>query len=203
MGRDRPWFLYHLLDQTAWNGNMGPKRRKCQSRRRSRLTITNFKDISAILGVMVDLSHNAFLRALNFKKERPEEEIAAEREAIDRRLEAIAKGKPASAKPIRRPEDYVPRKPRKKVFRAAELFITSCDALPCTVTNLSADGAGITLQEDHELPVFVTLKFTHSRVTRKARVVWQHGADLGVAFIRPKPEEAEDEGADADLDLED
>ena len=151
---------------------------------------------------MVDLSNSALSRVFGGKrKKNGDEDIAADQEAVARRLDQIKKAKPLLRAAALEPGSHHPRQDRKAVFRQAKLFTSKAEYLPCKVINLSADGAGVELEKDYELPAMVTLTFEESHVSRKARIAWQHNNELGLAFIREEKSE-EEEDSDPSLKSE-
>jgi hypothetical protein len=52
----------------------------------------------------------------------------------------------------------------------------------CLVRDLSADGAKLTISAAVTVPAELDLEFGQSRETRRIRVVWRRGDELGVVF---------------------
>ncbi|THD62533.1 MAG: PilZ domain-containing protein [Bradyrhizobium sp.] len=58
-------------------------------------------------------------------------------------------------------------------------------ARPCTVRDMSATGARITVDDPNALPGRLRLAFTRdTRTGRNCAVVWRRGKSLGVKFVR-------------------
>ena len=132
---------------------------------------------------MADLSHKSFRYPLGTTG-KTDEEVAAAREFVSKRLAAIT-----SAKPVK---TQVERAPRKPVYKLAKLFISKIDSVRCVVVNLSADGAKVTLEGAYDLPDVVVLRFEQTGVKKKARIAWRQDRDIGLSFIKEeKPEEQE------------
>jgi hypothetical protein len=76
------------------------------------------------------------------------------------------------------------KKPRRHFQYAAKIFIGGKDrARDCTVSDISANGARLVLDSDHDLPNSFFLLFTENGETRRrCKVIWRTGATVGVAF---------------------
>ena len=122
-----------------------------------------------------------------------DEDLAQAEKFVAERLSAITK-----AKPVTCPEataalrKHQPRAPRTTVYRLGSLFLNKMDSERCVVVNLSADGAGITMEDIIDLPETVVLRFDQSGIRKTARVVWQQDRDAGLCFIKnEEPDETE------------
>jgi len=57
----------------------------------------------------------------------------------------------------------------------------------CRVLDVSATGARLALEEPAELPAdFILALSAHGAATRRCRVVWKQGGEVGVRFERHK-----------------
>ncbi len=140
---------------------------------------------------MADLSHTGF-RGNGRQNQKSEAELAAEREAVNRRLADIVNTKPPAALSGLFDENECRRRqPRKSVFRLARIFVNKIDSVRCVVINLSADGARVSIEGDFDMPQFVVLKFEESGIKKKARVAWQHQNEFGLSFLRKEKTEEE------------
>ncbi len=144
---------------------------------------------------MADLSHTGFGRARN-GKQACEAEIDAERDAINRRLAAITQSRaPASTGDLPGENNTRRRSPRKNVVKLARIYLNKIDFIRCVVINLSADGARIQLEDDHDVPQFFELRFEESGIQKKAKIAWRHKNEFGLSFLRKdKKEEKADNG---------
>lgn len=139
---------------------------------------------------MSNIAHKTFQR----RSGKPIEDAgaSADMEAVRRRLAALAQTKPASL------TDGVERRTgpeRKKVYKAAKIYLTTVDFIACTVLDLSADGARISITEEQSLPQFIELRFDDSGVQKKARIAWQHQNEFGLSFMRVERVDPEDNAA--------
>lgn len=55
-------------------------------------------------------------------------------------------------------------------------------SMDCLIRNLSADGARLNISASVTIPEELDLEFGQSRDTRRIRVVWRKGDELGVVF---------------------
>lgn len=77
------------------------------------------------------------------------------------------------------------KKPRRQFHYSARLIVDPKRApLPCTISDVSHNGARIALDQDEELPERFILLLTKTGVARRlCRVVWRTGLTYGVEFI--------------------
>lgn len=141
-----------------------------------------------LMWAMAIHAHNIFTRS---RAEKDEAEIAADHALVEKRLARIANPAPAASS-LQSGDILQPRKsPRKPVYLKAQLRTENYTRIRCHVVDLSADGARVALDADHEVTPFVTLKFERSGVAKKARVAWRHNNELGLAFkAKNKPAES-------------
>jgi len=77
------------------------------------------------------------------------------------------------------------RASRRRANQQAWLVTDGSFALqPCTVVNLSDDGAQIKVEQSDRLPKHFNLTFTRaSRTGRRCEVRWKRGRSIGVKFL--------------------
>jgi hypothetical protein len=73
--------------------------------------------------------------------------------------------------------------PRRELDLAAA--ITWPKPTPCTVVNLSADGAGLVAENGPSIPAEFDLAL-NSHLMRKCRVIWRNKNRIGIKFL-PHP----------------
>ena len=72
---------------------------------------------------------------------------------------------------------------RTKVLKAAKIFFGRCEAIDCTVFDLSVGGAGIRAPNVTDIPHEFDLSFDSARTLRPCRIAWRSESAMGVAFI--------------------
>jgi hypothetical protein len=82
--------------------------------------------------------------------------------------------------PEMRPERRVAR--REPAVLPAALLFRNGRSTDCTVLNLSATGAKLSLRKDFLLPSDFRLSIPGRRLLRHARLVWRRDGEAGVAF---------------------
>ena len=130
---------------------------------------------------MVSLSHDSFRNGK--KRSGTPVGAAATREYVAKRLTEITSGQLAEPQK-KAPAKEQRRLGRRSVYRLASIFVSKLDSYRCVVIDLSGDGARITMETDYHLPEYVTLRFDQSCVRRRARIVWRHGRDAGLCFVK-------------------
>lgn len=140
---------------------------------------------------MVAPTHRSFLRPWR-EAEKSEEDLAAEREAVSRRLRQIVKAMPCGATD---PKDRRRGSVRKDVSLKGRLLLENLRQVSCDIVNLSADGARIVIADEIEMTQFVELTFVKSGVVRKARIAWGHKNEFGLAFAAGERLSEEDAAA--------
>ncbi len=132
------------------------------------------------------------------ERQKTQAEIDEDRALVERRLEGISKSVAAVMPAATEGRIQQRRNPRKSVFLQARLITESLTRIRCQVIDLSADGARVVLDRDHDVTPFVTLRFDRSGVARKARVAWRYQNELGLAFrARKTPAESDEEQSSA------
>lgn len=103
---------------------------------------------------------------------------------ITRRIGRICSAKPAtiSQQTAQRSSSISERDARKSVFRLASIYIEKNICIRCIVNDVSDTGACLTLKTSQALPETVIVKFDHSGIRKRVRVVWQEEKVTGVAF---------------------
>ena len=78
------------------------------------------------------------------------------------------------------------REVRKSVHQSGWITLDGgFAARPCTVLDLSSDGAKITIDDPNSLPAKLRLAFSRdARNGHSCQVVWRRGKTLGVKFVR-------------------
>ncbi len=142
---------------------------------------------------MVALTHKSLLRRWR-ETGKSEEELAAEREAVSRRLRHIVKAMPCGIAGDQDPKERR-RSARKDVRLKGRLLTENLSQVDCEIVNLSADGARIAIAEGIEMTQFVELTFVKSGFVRKARVAWGHNNEYGLAFAAGEQISVEDAAA--------
>lgn len=74
------------------------------------------------------------------------------------------------------------RFPRSRVFKGAKLIAPGRAKVPCTVRDLSAQGAGLQLLGSADLPEEFDLCFDTGQRIRQCRKVWRNVTLVGVSF---------------------
>lgn len=64
-------------------------------------------------------------------------------------------------------------------------FTQHASTLPCIVRNVTPAGAKIELQQRAKLPDEINLTIAQHGECRRARIVWHHAGDAGIAFVPP------------------
>jgi hypothetical protein len=75
-------------------------------------------------------------------------------------------------------------------------FTQHASTLLCIVRNMTPAGAKIELQQRAKLPGEIDLAIPHRGEHRRARIVWHHDGDAGIAFVPTSPS-ADDAPPDA------
>jgi PilZ domain len=70
---------------------------------------------------------------------------------------------------------------RHRVFKGATIAFDG-SGLPCTVRNLSTDGAALDLASRVSLPPSFTLVIESNHIVRRCHPVWSNDRRIGVAF---------------------
>jgi len=79
-------------------------------------------------------------------------------------------------------------KPRRRVLLGA--IVTWSDgarSFGCSIRNLSETGARITMPPNQGVPAHVYLINVPHRVAHEAQIVWNNGAEAGLAFFKTMP----------------
>jgi hypothetical protein len=78
----------------------------------------------------------------------------------------------------------MPERRKKLRMKAGKLAQISFEQkkIPCTVVDLSLDGACLELSEASAVPESFELIFSGYGTVKKCRVMWRSGKELGVAF---------------------
>src|SRR4051794_27059358 len=88
--------------------------------------------------------------------------------------------------------------PRLKVLLAAKMiFNNGQSALDCLIRNLSDTGAKLIVSAAVTLPECFDLIIPQKSLTRRARIAWRRGEDIGVRFEAGHPSESSDPDASA------
>lgn len=88
--------------------------------------------------------------------------------------------------------------PRLKALIAARIaFNNGQSTLDCLIRNLSDTGAKLTVSAAGTLPECFDLIIAQKSVTRRARIAWRRGEDIGVRFEAGHPSESSDPDASA------
>jgi hypothetical protein len=75
---------------------------------------------------------------------------------------------------------------RKRVLKRGQILVPSLGAvIDCTVRNLSSSGAAVRVDAPFVPPPEFELAIASDGTTRRVRVRWQVGTDLGVEYIDP------------------
>lgn len=78
------------------------------------------------------------------------------------------------------------RKSIRRIFRQPAMILNSDKSIigPCTMLDVSANGAKIKLQVKDELPgEFILLLSKGGKVSRRCKVAWRTDTEIGVQFI--------------------
>jgi PilZ domain len=86
---------------------------------------------------------------------------------------------------------------RKSFLRGVVYFNNKNGGLNCIVRDLSGDGARIIFSENVTLPEAIDLHIVQKKQTRRARVTWRRGSEIGLGFGAAKVEPAAAEPLDA------
>jgi PilZ domain len=70
---------------------------------------------------------------------------------------------------------------RARLFRTAELFAEARIG-SCIVRNVSATGAGLTMESTTHVPDTFDLSFDSGRTLRPCRVLWRTAREIGLEF---------------------
>ena len=82
------------------------------------------------------------------------------------------------------PEQHALRPPRRAVMRSGEIIIADCPTgIPCTVLNISANGAGLSVAQGVQLPLMFGLHIEGRRRQHMCEVRWRTGTSVGVRFL--------------------
>jgi hypothetical protein len=73
----------------------------------------------------------------------------------------------------------------RALIAARIIFNNGSTTLDCVIRNLSEDGAKLHLSGGATAPSEFSLFLIEKNITRKARVVWRRGEEIGVEFLRP------------------
>ena len=88
--------------------------------------------------------------------------------------------------------------PRLKTLLAARInFNNGQSALDCLIRNLSDTGAKLIVSAAVTLPECFDLIIAQKSVTRRARIAWRRGEEIGVRFEAGYPSESSDPDASA------
>ena len=88
--------------------------------------------------------------------------------------------------------------PRLKALLAAKIsFNNGQSALDCLIRNLSDTGAKLIVSAAVTLPECFDLIIAQKSVTRRARIAWRRGEEIGVRFEAGYPSESSDPDASA------
>ena len=77
-----------------------------------------------------------------------------------------------------------PTRRRRTLLAGRVCFDAGSEIFDCTIRNLSASGARITVPKDQPLPKTLYLIKLRDRVAFEATVVWTKGTEAGLAFRR-------------------
>ena len=72
---------------------------------------------------------------------------------------------------------------RYRVFKGGTITFEG-SGLPCTVRNMSANGAAIDLEDHATLQQSFTLSISRDNFTRNCRAVWRSDKRVGLAFVQ-------------------
>jgi hypothetical protein len=76
------------------------------------------------------------------------------------------------------------REPRKRALLAARIvFNNGSSTVDCQLRNISENGARLALFGAATLPEEFELRLPEQGYTRRVRVVWQRGTDIGVRYL--------------------
>src|SRR5215210_6673968 len=88
--------------------------------------------------------------------------------------------------------------PRIRTLIAARInFNNSQSTLHCLIRNLSDTGAKLIVSAAVTLPECFDLIIPQKSVTRRARIAWRRGEEIGVRFEDASPSDRSDPGASA------
>jgi hypothetical protein len=75
------------------------------------------------------------------------------------------------------------RSPRLKAIKSGQIIVDGTgDALDCTIRNISEHGAMLRFADEVDLPEKVQLVILSHDIHVRADVVWNNGAEAGIAF---------------------
>lgn len=74
---------------------------------------------------------------------------------------------------------------RKAILSPGTIFTSDC-SFECVVVNLSAQGAGVCLETDAEIPTQFALKIKGDNSIRLCRILWRVDRRIGVLFTLDK-----------------
>lgn len=78
------------------------------------------------------------------------------------------------------------RESKRRIFRHTAMILNGDKSIfgPCTMLDVSANGAKIKLQVKDELPdEFILLLSKGGEVSRRCKVAWRIGTEVGVQFV--------------------
>lgn len=80
------------------------------------------------------------------------------------------------------------KKPRRSFhYNAKILKDKDSPPLPCAISDISASGARLSLENDVELPPeFILLLTPNGEARRRCRMIWRDGLTVGVKFPQPR-----------------
>jgi hypothetical protein len=112
--------------------------------------------------------------------------MTMDKEKISRRLASLTAAKPVAAPPPpeKKRATLEPREERRPSFRFGKVILEDHSELRCVLKDFSASGARIVLEGAFTLSPVVTLKVDATGERRKASVVWQKEAEIGLSFAR-------------------
>lgn len=105
---------------------------------------------------------------------------------LNRRLRAITSGAAAPAAfglkkaPPRKSDKRTGE--RKPAFRVGKIVYSGRNEVACVIKDYSQTGARIVLETGQALPPTVRLVVSQSGLRRDAKVIWQDGREVGIAF---------------------
>ncbi len=94
-----------------------------------------------------------------------------------------------AAKTEPRPER---RSPRERAFLQARLsFAHGAVSFPCVVTQISANGAKLSVSDDVSVPDRFQIEIPQRGIDCPAEMVWRRNGQVGVVFLKPDARKAE------------
>lgn len=75
---------------------------------------------------------------------------------------------------------------RQRTLKAARVVLSDWTVIDCTIRDISEGGAKIVFGDAFSLPEDFRILFVSTNTIRPARLLWQRGLTIGVAFTGPE-----------------